>query len=165
MDTQTQDITTKPIDTEHKEQEDTAASALSTMAAAAEKIEQDEEDDADFEIPLRFTKSGRKRAIPFPLKVSITCFLARLCKHVGPYMPNKWFVKHESAFRRLGGCLVHFLREILLGFLRDNSLIFFCLFVRIAVDESAFCKRIHEYYHMDAQREFLFYRQAQGICG
>ena len=26
--------------------------------------------DAGFHIPLRFTKSGRKRAVPFPLKVS-----------------------------------------------------------------------------------------------
>ena len=32
---------------------------------------EDEEDDGDFDIPERFTKSGRKRAVPFPLKVSL----------------------------------------------------------------------------------------------
>lgn len=32
--------------------------------------EEDAEDEKDFEIPQRFTKSGRKRAVPFPIKVS-----------------------------------------------------------------------------------------------
>jgi hypothetical protein len=29
----------------------------------------DDDPDCDFQIPLRFTKSGRKRATPFPMKV------------------------------------------------------------------------------------------------
>lgn len=35
--------------------------------------EADDESD-DFRIPQKFTKSGRKRAIPFPLKVSLFSF-------------------------------------------------------------------------------------------
>ena len=56
--------------TEHeKEQtEEAVVSALATLGDAASKI--DEEENEEFEIPQRFTKSGRKRAIPFPLKVS-----------------------------------------------------------------------------------------------
>ena len=45
-----------------------AVSALATLGDAASKI--DGEDEEQFEIPQRFTKSGRKRAIPFPIKVS-----------------------------------------------------------------------------------------------
>jgi hypothetical protein len=33
--------------------------------------EEEYEDDSDFQIPLRFTKSGRQRATPFPMKVCI----------------------------------------------------------------------------------------------
>lgn len=35
----------------------------------------EEEDEDDFEIPQRFTKSGRKRAVSFPLKVSSSSIL------------------------------------------------------------------------------------------
>ena len=42
---------------------------------ASEGASEDEDDDApaddsDFKIPLKLTKSGRRRATPFPLKVS-----------------------------------------------------------------------------------------------
>jgi hypothetical protein len=45
-----------------------------SVASGNETDEEDEEHDAsedrEFLIPQRFTKSGRKRAVPFPLKVS-----------------------------------------------------------------------------------------------
>ena len=62
--------------TEAEGSEETAASVLTSLGAAAPRLdeegdEDDEEEQGDFEIPQRFTKSGRKRAIPFPLKVSL----------------------------------------------------------------------------------------------
>ncbi len=56
----------------------TGSSSLHSVATAltnltkTPKTDDSQVDDKseDFEIPLRFTKSGRKRAIPFPLKVS-----------------------------------------------------------------------------------------------
>jgi hypothetical protein len=72
-------------------QELTAAAALTSLNAGgsdedvkkegeADDEEEDEEDEEeegatsdnkDFKIPLRLTKSGRRRATPFPLKVSL----------------------------------------------------------------------------------------------
>lgn len=50
-----------------------AASALTSLMPAADTSqgvkEESDDDDGEFEIPLRFTKSGRKRATPFPMKV------------------------------------------------------------------------------------------------
>jgi hypothetical protein len=45
---------------EDQESEKTAVEALTSMT---------KEEAADFNIPQRFTKSGRKRAVPFPIKV------------------------------------------------------------------------------------------------
>jgi hypothetical protein len=45
----------------------TAASALTSLVKPP--VGAIEEDTDEFEIPQRFTKSGRKKAIPFPLKV------------------------------------------------------------------------------------------------
>jgi hypothetical protein len=51
--------------------EKVAANALTALGSSARKEEEDDDDDEmDFEIPQRFTKSGRKRAVPFSLKVS-----------------------------------------------------------------------------------------------
>jgi hypothetical protein len=50
-----------------------ALSGLESLGAAAEAVEE-AEDSEDFDIPQRFTKSGRKRAVPFPLKVSVYTF-------------------------------------------------------------------------------------------
>jgi len=48
----------------------TAASTLTTLVSRSGDVgEQGEEDDKTFFIPQRFTKSGRKRAVPFPLKL------------------------------------------------------------------------------------------------
>lgn len=44
----------------------TAASALTSLV----KPPASEEAEEDFDIPQRFTKSGRKKATPFPMKVS-----------------------------------------------------------------------------------------------
>jgi hypothetical protein len=50
-------------------------SISSSLSDEDEETERDEEDESsaitgsDFLIPQRFTKSGRKRAIPFPIKV------------------------------------------------------------------------------------------------
>ena len=37
-------------------------------------VEEDNDPDCDFQIPLRFTKSGRRRATPFPMKVGLGSF-------------------------------------------------------------------------------------------
>ena len=51
-----------------EEATEAAATALTALYISSKN---DEEDGVDaFEIPQRFTKSGRKRATPFPLKVS-----------------------------------------------------------------------------------------------
>jgi len=44
-----------------------AASALTVLSGPPK--EDEEIDDCEFEIPERFTKSGRKKAVPFPVKV------------------------------------------------------------------------------------------------
>lgn len=49
------------------EPEEAAATALTSLGATAKP--DDEEDDGAFDIPQRLTKSGRKRAVPFPIKV------------------------------------------------------------------------------------------------
>jgi hypothetical protein len=55
----------------NEDSEEAAASALTALGSSARKEEEDDDDDEmDFEIPQRFTKSGRKRAVPFSLKVS-----------------------------------------------------------------------------------------------
>ena len=49
-----------------------AASTLARLKPDPDNSQEDEEeddDDGEFKIPLRFTKSGRKRATPFPMKV------------------------------------------------------------------------------------------------
>lgn len=49
-----------------------AASALTALHGRIGKEHPSEENDSDhgeFLIPQRFTKSGRKKAVPFPLKV------------------------------------------------------------------------------------------------
>lgn len=50
-----------------EEATEAAASAL-TALSIQQKKEEDTEESA-FEIPERFTKSGRKKAVPFPVKV------------------------------------------------------------------------------------------------
>ena len=60
-----------------RSEELTAATALAGLAikndrdddTAAASHHKDEETAASFVIPQRFTKSGRQRAVPFPLKV------------------------------------------------------------------------------------------------
>ena len=47
-----------------------AANALTALSISL-KNGSDEGEDACFAIPQRYTKSGRKRAVPFPLKVSL----------------------------------------------------------------------------------------------
>ena len=57
------------------EEEDTevateaAASALTALSIQS-NMEMTDCEDSAFEIPERFTKSGRKKAVPFPVKVS-----------------------------------------------------------------------------------------------
>jgi hypothetical protein len=62
-------------------EEEAVASALTTLVdvASGKVEEEDEEEDEDFEIPQRFTKSGRKRAVPFPLKVRLHVRVFRMC--------------------------------------------------------------------------------------
>jgi hypothetical protein len=56
---------------ESQESEEAAATALTSLGASAPKPDEDEDEDGKaFSIPQRFTKSGRKRAVPFALKVS-----------------------------------------------------------------------------------------------
>jgi hypothetical protein len=60
---------------ESQESEEAAATALTSLGASAPKPDEDDDEDEDedgkaFSIPQRFTKSGRKRAVPFALKVS-----------------------------------------------------------------------------------------------
>lgn len=65
------------------ENELVAASALACLAQKdrveaepepePEPDEQQDQEDEDFTIPQRFTKSGRKRAVPFTIKVSSSC--------------------------------------------------------------------------------------------
>lgn len=64
MDTDRKEDRKPFIDEEATEAAATALTALSISSKA-------DDDDAEesFEIPQRFTKSGRKRAVPFPLKV------------------------------------------------------------------------------------------------
>ena len=49
-----------------------AASALTSLKPEASNGEDhllEDDPDCDFQIPMRFTKSGRRRATPFPMKV------------------------------------------------------------------------------------------------
>ena len=51
-----------------------AASALTSLkpvSGVGEEYVPDYDPDCDFQIPLRFTKSGRRRATPFPMKVCV----------------------------------------------------------------------------------------------
>lgn len=62
--------------------------------------DEDDEDEGDakgkedasgtFQIPQRFTKSGRKRSVPFPVRVSVTtltlCFLLSCCVYEAPFI-------------------------------------------------------------------------------
>lgn len=65
---------------ESQASEFTAASALACLAIDREEYGEttnhhDDDGDEDFSIPQRFTKSGRKRAVPFTIKVR--CGVAR----------------------------------------------------------------------------------------
>ena len=59
------DTTINETEFENQESEEAAAAALAELGASAAKSD----DESEFLIPQRFTKSGRKRAVPFPLKV------------------------------------------------------------------------------------------------
>lgn len=63
---------------DHNMQED-AASALTNLQKANE-----DKDSNEFVIPQRFTKSGRKKAVPFPLKVSIRPLLLHCSSESSP---------------------------------------------------------------------------------
>jgi hypothetical protein len=93
-----EDILTKPLamkdivkaeekDVKEQDDESKAAVALTSLVDTSlpieastsgndeermddEEEEEEECDERDFEIPQRFTRSGRRRATPFPLKVS-----------------------------------------------------------------------------------------------
>lgn len=62
----------------------TAAAALTSLVVSVSPTEQqandedaeDDEEDKEFSIPQRYTKSGRKRAVSFVLKVSFSVLLA-----------------------------------------------------------------------------------------
>lgn len=58
----------KPGDGKGPVKELTAASALTSLVKPPSSGDGEEE---DFEIPQRFTKSGRKKATPFPMKVGV----------------------------------------------------------------------------------------------
>jgi hypothetical protein len=60
----------------HRESEEAAAKALTSLVSATNKLDNEEDLDGigDFAIPQRFTKSGRKRAVPFPMKVRPSMF-------------------------------------------------------------------------------------------
>jgi hypothetical protein len=61
-------------------QELTAASALTSLVkppSAHAHAPVDDTEEEDFDIPQRFTKSGRKKATPFPMKVCIFISLLR----------------------------------------------------------------------------------------
>jgi len=69
-----------------EETEENSASSDEEEKGDAGEVEDDDaplEEAEDFKIPLKLTKSGRKRATPFPLKVSQiaggACLLARVC--------------------------------------------------------------------------------------
>lgn len=55
-----------------------AASTLAGFTKPAPSVGEDylhdDDPDCDFKIPLRFTKSGRRRATPFPMKVRFEIF-------------------------------------------------------------------------------------------
>jgi hypothetical protein len=56
----------------------TAASALTSLVGPpAGQVDEPQE---DFDIPQRFTKSGRKKAIPFPMKVRFNRSTNLLCR-------------------------------------------------------------------------------------
>jgi hypothetical protein len=61
----------------HRESEEAAATALTSLVSAAKRTNEDDdsEEHGEFEIPQRFTKSGRKRAVPFPMKVRLLVVL------------------------------------------------------------------------------------------
>ena len=55
-----------------------AAAVLTNLGISAPQEKAEEQEDDDFEIPQRYTKSGRKRAVSFPLKVCTMQFRFRL---------------------------------------------------------------------------------------
>jgi hypothetical protein len=62
-------VPTKKIGNPHEEgKELSAASALTSLVKSSADESPDSLKD-DFDVPERFTKSGRKKAIPFPMKV------------------------------------------------------------------------------------------------
>lgn len=86
-------MSTQKRDTVIKQEDEelTAASALACLARDREpervgeepEQNQEEDDDDSFIVPQRFTKSGRKRAVPFVIKVrgiwQLCCFVVRAC--------------------------------------------------------------------------------------
>lgn len=81
MSSEHKEVDEKPL---VRDEEATEAAATALTALSISSKHEEEEDDESFEIPQRFTKSGRKRAVPFPLKVStgfpLRAFLERYFK-------------------------------------------------------------------------------------
>lgn len=81
----------KPEEVTAVESEINAASALADLKEADEKAAPQqkknsgvqEEAEALFDIPQKFTKSGRKRAVPFTIKVSISGLFEALSSILG----------------------------------------------------------------------------------
>ena len=114
--------------TEAEGSEETAASVLTSLGAAAPRLdeegdEDDEEEQGDFEIPQRFTKSGRKRAIPFPLKVSL----------VLSFRFNPLYLGMPAQSIRL------------------HSLLTLLAFADSVADESSFQQKLQSHHNLDAQ--------------
>jgi hypothetical protein len=78
-----EDTTNSQLHNEQPEEE-VAASALTTLG---EMGKDDDEFDEDFEIPQRFTKSGRKRAVPFPMKL-MKVLSNKDFRHIIAWMPS-----------------------------------------------------------------------------
>lgn len=62
---------TREVESTYEEEPEEAAATALTALSLGPKDDEGSEDGVDnsFEIPQRFTKSGRKRAVPFPLKL------------------------------------------------------------------------------------------------
>lgn len=73
----------------------TAASALTSLVNKPHLSGGDGEDEEDFEIPQRFTKSGRKKATPFPMKVGCEC-AAHFVAVFSRKTKIRWFVSSQT---------------------------------------------------------------------
>lgn len=63
------------IDEKSNHEENEAAQVLTNLGISSAPEDKVDEEEDDFEIPQRYTKSGRKRAVSFPLKVCLLCFV------------------------------------------------------------------------------------------